>query len=129
MATITGEDAIDALKLAIQKKSDELGSDAAEYVYEPEEPVYAHQGGPSCLVGYALHYGFGFPVPYLEALTSLRVDEIALPNGYHMEYGALMVFNEAQELQDASIPWGEAVENADRQLQEGSKKHLSVVLR
>lgn len=116
MAVITFDMALEALNAAV----DEKGSD---YVYEGGRTsrTYVAYDEPSCIVGNALHR-LGVSISTLTemdrrtidgaAISSRKVLEVLEGSGFILDNGAVMLLATAQVLQDAEIPWGDAVRMA-----------------
>lgn len=116
MAVITFDMALEALNAVVDEKGD-------DYVYEGGRMsrTYAAYDEPSCIVGNALHR-LGVPIPTLvemdhctiggEAISSRKVLEVLEGSGFILDNDAVMLLATAQVLQDAEIPWGDAVRMA-----------------
>lgn len=116
MAVITFDMALEALNAAV----DEKGSD---YVYGGGRMsrTYAAYDEPSCIVGNALHR-LGVSISTLTemdrrtidgaAISSRKVLEVLEGSGFILDNDAVMLLATAQVLQDAEIPWGDAVRMA-----------------
>lgn len=116
MAVITFYMALEALNAAV----DEKGSD---YVYEGGRMsrTYAAYDEPSCIVGNALHR-LGVSISTLTemdrrtidgaAISSRKVLDVLEGSGFILDNDAVMLLATAQVLQDAEIPWGDAVRMA-----------------
>lgn len=116
MAVITFDMALEALNAAV----DEKGSD---YVYEGGRTsrTYVAYDEPSCIVGNALHR-LGVSISTLTemdrrtidgaAISSRKVLEVLEGSGFIIDNDAVMLLATAQVLQDAEIPWGDAVRMA-----------------
>ena len=116
MAVITFDMALEALNAAVEEKG-------ADYVYEGEGTfcAYVASDQPSCIVGNALHR-LGVSIPTLvemdhctvggEAISSRKILEVLEGSGFILDNDAVMFLATAQVLQDAEIPWGDAVRMA-----------------
>ena len=116
MAVITYDMVLEALNAVV----DEKGGD---YVYEGGRMsrTYAAYDEPSCIVGNALHR-LGVSISTLTemdrrtidgaAISSRKVLEVLEGRGFILDNGAVMLLATAQVLQDAEIPWGDAVREA-----------------
>ena len=116
MAVITFYMALEALNAAV----DEKGSD---YVYEGGRMsrTYVAYDEPSCIVGNALHR-LGVSISTLTemdrrtidgaAISSRKVLEVLEGSGFILDNDAVMLLATAQVMQDAEIPWGDAVREA-----------------
>lgn len=116
MAVITYDMALEALNAVV----DEKGGD---YVYEGGRMsrTYAAYDEPSCIVGNALHR-LGVSISTLTemdrrtidgaAISSRKVLEVLEGSGFILDNGSVMLLATAQVLQDAEIPWGDAVRMA-----------------
>ena len=116
MAVITYDMALEALNAVV----DEKGGD---YVYEGGRMsrTYVAYDEPSCIVGNALHR-LGVSISTLTemdrrtidgaAISSRKVLEVLEGSGFILDNDAVMLLATAQVLQDAEIPWGDAVRMA-----------------
>ncbi|MBN3584870.1 hypothetical protein JYB64_20945 [Algoriphagus aestuarii] len=116
MVLITFDMALEALNAVV----DEKGGD---YVYEGGRMsrTYVAYDEPSCIVGNALHR-LGVPIPTLvevdrsaiggEVVSSRKVLDVLESSGFILDNDAVMLLATAQVLQDAEIPWGDAVREA-----------------
>lgn len=116
MAVITFDMVLEALNAAV----DEKGSD---YVYEGGRMsrTYVAYDEPSCIVGNALHR-LGVSISTLTemdrrtidgaAISSRKVLDVLEGSGFILDNDAVMLLATAQVLQDAEIPWGDAVRMA-----------------
>lgn len=116
MTVIAFDMALEALNAVV----DEKGGD---YVYEGGRMsrTYAAYDEPSCIVGNALHR-LGVSISTLTemdrrtidgaAISSRKVLEVLEGSGFILDNDAVMLLATAQVLQDAEIPWGDAVRMA-----------------
>jgi len=116
VAVITYDMALEALNAVV----DEKGGD---YVYEGGRMsrTYVAYDEPSCIVGNALHR-LGVSISTLTemdrrtidgaAISSRKVLEVLEGSGFILDNDAVMLLATAQVLQDAEIPWGDAVRMA-----------------
>lgn len=116
MVFITFDMALEALNAVV----DEKGGD---YVYEGGRMsrTYVAYDEPSCIVGNALHR-LGVPIPTLvevdrsaiggEVVSSRKVLDVLESSGFILDNDAVMLLATAQVMQDAEIPWGDAVREA-----------------
>ena len=112
--------AFDMVLEALNAVVDEKGGD---YVYEGGRMsrTYAAYDEPSCIVGNALHR-LGVSISTLTemdrrtidgaAISSRNVLEVLEGSGFILDNDAVMLLATAQVLQDAEIPWGDAVRMA-----------------
>ena len=112
--------AFDMVLEALNAVVDEKGGD---YVYEGGRMsrTYAAYDEPSCIVGNALHR-LGVSISTLvemdrrtidgAAISSRNVLEVLEGSGFILDNDAVMLLATAQVLQDAEIPWGDAVRMA-----------------
>lgn len=116
MTFITFDMALEALNAVVGEKGD-------DYVYEGGRMsrTYAVYDAPSCIVGNALHR-LGVSISTLTemdrrtidgaAISSRKVLEVLEGSGFILDNDAVMLLATAQVLQDAEIPWGDAVRMA-----------------
>ena len=116
MTVIAFDMALEALNAVV----DEKGGD---YVYEGGRMsrTYVAYDEPSCIVGNALHR-LGVSISTLTemdrrtidgaAISSRKVLEVLEGSGFIIDNDAVMLLATAQVLQDAEIPWGDAVRMA-----------------
>ena len=116
MTVIAFDMALEALNAVV----DEKGGD---YVYEGGRTsrTYVAYDEPSCIVGNALHR-LGVSISTLTemdrrtidgaAISSRKVLEVLEGSGFILDNDAVMLLATAQVLQDAEIPWGDAVRMA-----------------
>lgn len=116
MTFITFDMALEALNAVV----DEKGGD---YVYEGGRMsrTYVVYDEPSCIVGNVLHR-LGVSISTLTemdrrtidgaAISSRKVLEVLEGSGFILDNDAVMLLATAQVLQDAEIPWGDAVRMA-----------------
>lgn len=116
MTFITFDMALEALNAVVDEKGD-------DYVYEGGRMsrTYAVYDVPSCIVGNALHR-LGVSISTLTemdrrtidgaAISSRKVLEVLEGSGFILDNDAVMLLATAQVLQDAEIPWGDAVRMA-----------------
>lgn len=107
----TAEDAIQALRDSV-----DAAPEGPNFVYTHATCTYVDLDGrtPSCLVGHAL-VRLGVPIDVLTELDAK--DDSAADNLYDFGIGderASLIFSAAQQLQDASHPWGDALAAAER---------------
>lgn len=112
--------AFDMVLEALNAVVDEKGGD---YVYEGGRMsrTYVAYDEPSCIVGTALHR-LGVSISTLTemdrrtidgaAISSRNVLEVLEGSGFILDNDAVMLLATAQVLQDAEIPWGDAVRMA-----------------
>lgn len=116
MTFITFDMALEALNAVVDEKGD-------DYVYEGGRMsrTYAVYDVPSCIVGNTLHR-LGVSISTLTemdrrtidgaAISSRKVLEVLEGSGFILDNDAVMLLATAQVLQDAEIPWGDAVRMA-----------------
>lgn len=111
---IDREEAVALLHRALELKGE-------NYVYnEGFSCQYERNGGPSCIVGYALHFAgvSTDALSDLDAHDDTQIDMLAVEGtledvtGVKLTPDALKVFTRAQEEQDRKVPWGKAVAKA-----------------
>lgn len=120
----------------LQLLLDAVAVKGEDYVYEGVEDgmdamrcYYARNGAPDCIVGHVLHK-LGVPIEKMEydILTKHQSDVISYKTIYvHFDklreaYGinfsarAQRLLGLTQGLQDQDVPWGEAVQRADEDI-------------
>lgn len=105
---ITGEWALELLRRVVAKMGE-------NFVYRKPAGhtagVYAHNGAPACMVGHAL-LAAGASLEDLDQLHDRSIDAVCGVGKLWLDWGAAVVFNTAQLLQDEGTTWGAALQAA-----------------